>query len=869
MFSMGVSSLVFRNCTRHVSFRGIEIVSRRYKTDIGTIKQESDSYDQDESSSTTGVVDLNQRQILMYYDHIYSSLIPSFYIRKYLGGLLPNRDEESKQKVLDYSTSKQNPLPEDVRILEFIPLRRDGGVFVKFAVPQDYTPKQLIQLIMGNVKHHVAQYETNSFFRLYNRRFPVVPFCYEVKGTPWIEDLQRFPSPIITVKFEGESLTEEELYLLFRRYGLIIDIVVSEGDTRIIYRNFRSATVAKNCISGITVNHGKTTLHLRYRRVNKVNIIGEFISNHQRIAIPIIVALVAGAAVLIFDPIRQFFIEEKINHRFSFATYRDNKYLKAFLWPFTSLGSLFSDSYDFIGEKLNEQCLEDVISNESDLDGDSDDAGTANILWSERREKVKQIKLWIMENINTFIIISGPKGSGKRELVMDETLLADPALRRKTLLIDCDEIIKSRTDAKLIENTAGQIGYYPVFSWLNSASQLIDLGVQSLTGQKSGLSESKETQIKNMFLLASQAVKNVALNEYGSYKREMTRRIKRKERNKPSVNSEIEVDEIMGEDEYLQNHPEVKPIIVINKFLSKADVNEFVFKMISDWTANLVQTNLAHVIFITDDLGSIQQLNQTLPTHVFKTVTLSDATENSSFQFVMNQLKSVTKYEKYDSKLIAECLRPLGGRMLDLQSFTRRVKSGETPRQALNELISQAAEQITTYFLLNRTKTGDTDFKEWSPNQVWTLVKVLADKDTVEFNELVKMPTFKNNSDTISTLISLEKNDLIMLKRDKGVLRHISIGRPLYRAAFKSILGNKPLYENFEMNYFNYLIELESAKITKLETELSRVDFVNLGVKGRMKYLVDNIEVLNTKILQWEKKIAHLKSPPTKKWFQI
>lgn len=843
------------------SLRSNFVVSKRFGSDITNLKKESDKNEVDESSSTTGVVDLTTSEILIYYDHIYFSTISRYRFKQYLAMLLPGKShEELKTKVQELSTSEENPLPEEAKILEFIPVRRDGGAFVKYQVPPGMTQKELTKIIVDNMKLHKVTFDSNLFKRYYNQVVHTYPRCYEVKGTPWIEDLQRFPSPYLTVKFEGTPLTEEELYMLFRRYGRILDI--EPGNPSVIkFRYLRAAICAKNCITGITLNNGNTTLHLQYLADTKVNKIGEFISNHQRIAIPIILALIAGVAVLIFDPIRQFFIEEKIAHRFSLSTYRNNRYFKFFMVPILQVEKVFFSGYDYIGEKLNSECHQDVISNESDLDN-NDGPEEVDNLWNERNEKIKQLKLWILENVGTFIIINGPKGSGKKELVIDNTLMEDENLRKKILYLDVDAMVKSRSETKLIENVASQLGYFPVFGWLNLMSQFIDLGVQSFTGQKSGLSESKETQIKNMFTLASQAVKSVALSEYDTYKSEvMKKRTRQEHRLRANPELEIKLEEVMKEDEYLQQHPEVKPIIVINKFSSKSDNHEFIYKMISDWGASLIQSNMGHVVFITNDIGSLAHLNQSLPNQVFKTLSLNDANEKGSYHYVMNQLKDLTRYEKFDSSLISRCLKPLGGRMLDLQSFIRRVRSGESPQEALDELVNQAVEQITNFFLHNLTTKDDTNFKNWSPMEVWELIKFLSKSDSVSFNELTsKSSLFKNDNSSLDVLSSLEKNDLITLKREKGVIHHITTGRPIYKAAFRNIIEDEEIFRGFETNFLSNLITVETTKLKKYEAELSSVDFVHLNIKNRMKYLIDGIEASNEKIIGYEAKVKELKT---------
>ena len=58
---------------------------------------------------------------------------------------------------------------------------------------------------------------------------------------------------------------------------------------------------------------------------------------------------------------------------------------------------------------------------------------------------------------------------------------------RKYLIIDCAELNGASTDAALINGLARQTGYRPVFSFLNSLYNTIDLASVGLIGQKSAL----------------------------------------------------------------------------------------------------------------------------------------------------------------------------------------------------------------------------------------------------------------------------------------------------------------------------------------------------------------------------------------------
>lgn len=838
-------------------------VSRHYSSDVETLKNETNHFEFDNSAETTGVLDCEKdSEIVLYFDHIYPLPVSKLFygLHKVISPIQKKYTvEELKDKVKEVINTENNILPSAVTIKDFVPLSRDGGAFVKFLIPQDSTPKEIINQILSNLKDNEIEQNENIIHYLKNLFWNNYPAAYQVKGTPWIEDLSRFPSEKLKIKFSGESLSEEELYLLFRRYGKIVDIIPQSSTNplaTIIFKKIRSAISAKNCITGLTLNKGQTTLHLQYIPIKRVNYITDFIAGHQKIAVPAILAIIATVAVLIFDPIREWFIEQKITHKYSLKSLKENEYVKIIYNPYKVILSWMYASYDYIDERINSPDDE----NNSNVD---DNPEKLDVLWNERFERIKQLKLWIYENINTFIIVKGPKGSGKLEFVLEHTLQNDEALRKKVLYIDCDNLTKSRTDNSLIQNTANQLGYFPVFTWTNSFSQFVDLGVQGLTGQKSGLSESKETQIKNMFLLATQSLRNVALSDYQSYRSDAIKKQRHNNQkqqhntaNECAENSAMQTNnEVIKEEDYLQQHPEKKPIIVIDKFMRKSDNNnDFVYKMISEWTSQLIQSNIAHVIYITHDVGSIQHLTDALPNQVFKTISLSDATNKSAKQFVVNQLDNSAIKEKESE--IETCLKPLGGRMLDLQAFVRRIKSGESAEDALNEMINQSAEQVTTFFLNNNSLVENN----WNTAQIWAIMRLLSTKDLIDFEELNKSPLFKSSKETLATLSTLEKNDLITLNREKGVLSTITTGRPLYKAAFQNLVNDNKVFKLYETDYYENLISLENGKILKLENEIEKISKLNdLNLlKERVKYVGDKIKGCTERIIGYEENIVSI-----------
>src|SRR5215469_3130017 len=180
-----------------------------------------------------------------------------------------------------------------------------------------------------------------------------------------------------------------------------------------------------------------------------------------------------------------------------------------------------------------------------------------DIIWDDRKESTDQIQTWLMESADTFIIVQGPRGSGKRELVVDQALKGC----KNTLVIDCKPVQEARGDSATICAAAEQVGYRPVFSWMNTISGWIDLAAQSATGVKPGFSETLAGQLDKIFTNTANALKQIALQG------------RKKE----------EKDAHLTDDEYLEAHPERLPVVVIDNFLHKSQEGTMVYDKLAEW----------------------------------------------------------------------------------------------------------------------------------------------------------------------------------------------------------------------------------------------------------------------------------------------
>jgi hypothetical protein len=231
----------------------------------------------------------------------------------------------------------------------------------------------------------------------------------------------------------------------------------------IIYHSIRSATTAKYVVHAAPIQTSPTSssiLHILYcDRVSSINYFREFISSHPRVFIPIIIALLTTTSLILFDPIREFNIEHKI--RGSGAGGSWIRWLKR-------------ETYARLGFDVQR-----VVDTGIERDRD------------EARLKIQS---WLRDVPDTFVIVSGAKGSGKEKEALIDEALHD---RDNVLIIDLGRIGQV-VEAKLISEVAASLGYWPQFAALSSLNNLIDLASIGLIGQKAGFSSDTATQLKGV-----------------------------------------------------------------------------------------------------------------------------------------------------------------------------------------------------------------------------------------------------------------------------------------------------------------------------------------------------------------------------------
>lgn len=540
----------------------------------------------------------------------------------------------------------QRALPSNLglEVKEVIPRYKEGGAFIKYSRKPDMNDED----IRAAAQEHLIK---NPIRPWYN---PLQTAEIElVQGRPWIEDLARIPSQSLKVEFlpdsaEGKAveLTQEALYTLFRPFGKLLDIHPQPADSKIEPRYAilrfsrpRYAMMARNCLHGFVAREAEgggktgTRFKINYERKIKFTMIKDWIVNHPRLVVPAIAALVATITVIIFDPVRTFFVKMKVK---STLHTEDNPVIQ---WIRKQASKA---NIKYFGNRR------------------TDPRGLAAI-WEDRQSDILQLQAWLTETVETFIVIHGPRGSGKRELVLEQALKDC----KYKLVIDCQQLQNARGDTAKIARAAAQVGYRPVFSWMNSISSWIDLAAQGMIGVKAGFSETLDAQLSKIWQNTAVALKRVALES----------------------RSKEDKDAKISDDEYLEAHPEKRPVVVIENFVYDS-AGDIVLDKLTEWAAGLTNANIAHVIFLTTDSSYSKPLSKALPNQVFRTISLGDCSPEVGRRFVLSHLDTEadggadgeTEKPKRNLAGLDDCIQVLGGRITDLEFMAHRIEAGETPQ---------------------------------------------------------------------------------------------------------------------------------------------------------------------------------------------
>ncbi|RDX48409.1 exonuclease [Lentinus brumalis] len=845
-------------------------------------------------------VKLEPQESWLWVDSVFPVKLGRLDVRTYIGIA---REDTLLQRL---RTLLSNVNTHGFELVSLEPHIKDGGVFVKFRYNASDTGNAL-ETILENLRKHIHSHGG------------VPNWCgfpsgevWLVKGSPWREDMARYVSPVLRVAFDGPDVPEESLYRLLRPYGKIHDITppspVPAGTLRsalVNFRSLRAATSARNTIHALkipTSSSAATTLRTSYSQPIAAHAVRDYIANHPRVFLPILFFLVGTVTYAIFDPIRVFMVEGKMNDWFDYKEFTIYKWLRA-------------------------NTIDRFTFNAADAKPSLVKGG----VWKERLEAEEALRKYLADLPSTIAFVHGPQGSGKTRML--STLLKESG--RKAMVIDVGELSKASSEMALVSGLANQTGYWPVFSFLNSLNNMIDLASVGIIGQKAGLSSSLPEQLKQILDvvgrgLARSNASQKALRERRAKQAEQEV-IKKKEAEalreriekglwhdgridaicgngimselgmgverfteadadvlphaevQANPDAEEGMSEKIAEDERKakeakqnQQHSEdmqtveAMPVIVIKNFESKGggQRKEELLDVLAQWAASLAENQIAHILVVSDNRENVKRLAKALPSKPLNQISLSDADNASALSFVEQKLHDSGMDVKFSQAQLSYIAR-LGGRASDLESLVHKVRSGMTVEEAVDDIVTRGVSE------LRKNAFGDDieDAKSlpWTREQAWILMKQLSKQPEISYHEVLADYPFKGDE---TPLRHMEHAELITIGTHNGRPSTIKPGKPVYKFVFERLVGDSVFKATQDIAFNEKVIASAEVIVKACEDELLVLKDVDAGtaswwgsqraVEMREHYLLKKMRAAEQKIESLEKENAHLKKTLSK-----
>ncbi|KAI8090206.1 RNA12 protein-domain-containing protein [Gilbertella persicaria] len=664
----------------------------------------------------------------LYLDNVFPLKMGSFDIRQMFF-----RDSKNFLESKANQAIPSNDLPHNFVIKEILARTKDGGAIVTFSFKStDGKKMEVAKDIVERVNDYISKNNIVAPFNLQSVR------AFLIKGQPFMEDiLARYPTQRLRIEFQGEAVSVEKLYTHLRPYGKIFDIalypnpMVAKDPARYAIASFtrvRYATSARNCLHGYYIDG--TRLNVLYERQLRTNVVKDWLMSHPRITVPAIAAIFAGITYVVFDPIRVFFITSKVTQRFNPEEYALYRWLRKETWA----------------------RLMPAGANPRDLSTEYSQS-----LWADDTEKIEKLKSWLAESPETFVLITGHKGSGKSALV--KSAIQD---RKNKIFIDCEDIATSRNQSEMTKALAKEVGYFPVFTWAASMSGMFDTMIAATTGQKTSFSSNPDSQMRDILETVAIALREVLPNE-----KEARRRAEEQAQHKSLLDrlktlitdkkEQKEKDQDDSEEDKLDE--KAIPIVVIDNYMYRETAkNAKLWEELAEWASLLIENEIAHVVFVSSNAGVMKTLGKALPGKSFSSIALSDAPLEMAMSFINKQLGS----EVEDPEL-PRIVSALGGRLTELELLVQKMKMKMDACTAFEDIVARNLIEIRKYGFGD--SSDDSTKLDWTAHQFWTIVKLLTQKKSINYDEIKWSSSF-NGSD--APLKAMERAELIVIIQKDG-----------------------------------------------------------------------------------------------------
>eukprot|EP00026_Physarum_polycephalum_P003214 Phypoly_transcript_03224.p1 GENE.Phypoly_transcript_03224~~Phypoly_transcript_03224.p1 ORF type:complete len:663 (+),score=76.48 Phypoly_transcript_03224:508-2496(+) len=425
------------------------------------------------------------------------------------------------------------------------------------------------------------------------------------------------------------------------------------------------------------------------------------------------------------------------------------------------------------------------------------------------------LKYHLLDPPNYVTVVSAPKGTGMSDLVC--SILRG---KKNVFMIDFGEM-DSIPDADFINYIADCIGYYPTVTWMSQISGWID--VLPLGLAKGSFAWSAHSELENIFFCLERALCAFA--------------------RKSIDNTHIEW-----------------PVLVLDGFLENLAAMEnrkearLLLDVFGEFAVKCQKKGLAHILVLSNDPSAEHIISNVITSNrgsKVKKISLSDVSNEAASSYIRTSLIPLeSRPSEEDVQGAVDCL---GGRISDLEAFTQRVLAGGPPEKVINKMINRTVDTIRVDgFGYTPGKIVGDDTRKWTHVQLWQIIKKIAEKDFVYYDDIVAN-VFGGNVELFTSLLSIN----ILLVKGNRVIAYSS----LHRAAFQRMVHNKSISVPMDMQVLKEALEDSSAKLKKMMHELGKLKSMR-PVLGSIR---KSLHLFQTETLIQERDLERQISTITKK----
>eukprot|EP00049_Salpingoeca_infusionum_P002120 m.54168 g.54168 ORF g.54168 m.54168 type:complete len:863 (+) comp11397_c1_seq1:130-2718(+) len=693
------------------------------------------------------------------------------------------------EQVIDHLQDKYSIAIDDVDTRP-----KEGGAFVRFHCSMKYDAKSVAERL-----HRSLQEDEVKSWLVTKRTHPKL-----VRGSPFVHDMRTFPTHVIKVTFKGEPLSAEKLYREFRDYGRIARIDTTglkddEPNVKVVYHQASSAISAVQCLHN-TKTQG-TKLRVEYFKQRSNSLLGVS-STALRFLLPALISLALLMLYNMFDPIRVFFITNKITGRFSVHTHPIASFLQSVIPVSTSPASLQGAGEQADGEtgwmfpffQDLRQELETrgriILHAVQDVFGLTDPTRFPPT-WSQQS---KQQLEFALANHRDLIIIAGHKNCGRTTMVSEAT-----AGEEMVISIDFRNIDAFSTEDDILRVFQDAVGYTPTLNTIRALRVAMEEFVAMSSRGVIAPTLSAQSHLRKVLECITKAL--------------------------ASIKAHHETNEI--------DH---RPLFVFKGMddVFCADHPSFSEQLLK-WVSSVAESQLARIIITTDhNVAKTIEDGLGISTVSPVMIEMHDASVSKTKTLL---LESLGAQEPATFERIVETI---GGRLSDLHDFVERAHQVGV-EQALEDMLSQA----TQFCRMTALGIGGSGALLWTRAQAWSLILQLVG-GPISYDSVIRGPLFQGDEKAIR---EMQRKGVIMLytkkaKNGQPEATFIDVARPIFRKAMQVLLNNhdlclwmqreveRKLYECDQQFLLDTEAELETLYKLMDSAQASQEDIQALGIRA-------------------------------------